>query len=116
MADISKITLPSGSTYDIKDTVAREMASGGVSFVLSVDAATTPYGVQWDDNGTTITGTLVASSSTKSKFYLVPNSYLFSRKFVIKLTERYQDELKIDYRGDDEKYWLYYITLKNKYL
>ena len=72
MADISKITLPSGSTYDIKDAVAREMASAGVSFVLSSDAATTPYGVQWDNNGTTITGTLAASSSTKNKIYLVP--------------------------------------------
>lgn len=28
MADISKITLPSGTTYDIKDGVAREMISG----------------------------------------------------------------------------------------
>ena len=28
MADISKITLPSGNTYEIKDAVAREMISG----------------------------------------------------------------------------------------
>lgn len=32
MADISKITLPSGVTYDIKDTVAREAAAGGVKY------------------------------------------------------------------------------------
>ena len=32
MADISKITLPSGHTYEIKDAVARQMISGGVSF------------------------------------------------------------------------------------
>lgn len=72
MAEISKITLPSGTTYDIKDAVARQMASAGVSFVLSTDAASTPKDVQWDDNGTTITGTLVASSSTTGIFYLVP--------------------------------------------
>ena len=32
MADISKIKLPSGNEYDIKDAVARQMISGGVSF------------------------------------------------------------------------------------
>lgn len=32
MADISKITLPSGVTYDIKDPIAREAAVGGVKY------------------------------------------------------------------------------------
>ena len=72
MADISKITLPSGTTYNIKDEVARQAAAAGVSFIICVDAETTPYGVQWDDDGTTITGTLVASASTTGAFYLVP--------------------------------------------
>ena len=72
MADISKITLPSGSTYNFKDEVARQMASAGVSFSLATDAGSTPKDVTWDDNGTTITGTLVASSSTVGVFYLVP--------------------------------------------
>lgn len=72
MPDISRITLPSGTTYDIKDEVARQMAAAGVSFTLSTDAASTPQGVTWDDHGTTITGTLVASSSTTGIFYLVP--------------------------------------------
>lgn len=31
MADISKITLPSGTTYNIKDTVARQSATGGIT-------------------------------------------------------------------------------------
>lgn len=35
MPDISKIKLPSGSTYDIKDAVARQMISGGVSFIVA---------------------------------------------------------------------------------
>ena len=33
MAEISKITLPSGTTYDIKDTTARQMASGVIHLV-----------------------------------------------------------------------------------
>ena len=71
MADISRITLPSGQTYDIKDAVARQAISGGIAFHIANDAASTPYGVTWDDHGTTITGTLVASASTTG-FYLVP--------------------------------------------
>ena len=72
MADISKITLPSGTTYDIKDAVARQMASAGVSFTISTDAGSTPKDVEWSNGGTTITGTLVASASTTGVFYLVP--------------------------------------------
>lgn len=72
MAEISKITLPSGTTYDIKDVVARQMASAGVSFVLSTDAASTPKDVEWDNQGVTIVGTLEPSDSTKGAFYLVP--------------------------------------------
>ena len=74
MADISKITLPSGTTYDIKDTVARQMASAGVSFTICTNASNTPKDVQWEKDGTVITGTLVASESTKSSFYLVPTT------------------------------------------
>lgn len=72
MPDISKITLPSGTTYDIKDAVARQMAGHGVSFTICTQASNTPYGVTWDDDGTTITGTLVASEDTEGTFYLVP--------------------------------------------
>lgn len=74
MADISKIILPSGSIYNIKDEVARQMASDGVSFTVCTDAASTPQGVTWDDHGTTITGTLVASTDTTGVFYLVPTT------------------------------------------
>jgi len=74
MADISKITLPSGTTYNLKDEVARQAASAGVSFVISTDAGSTPKDVQWTKNGTTITGTLVASASTVGAFYLVPTT------------------------------------------
>lgn len=77
MADISKITLPSGNTYDIKDAVARQMISGGVSFVVAWDGASTPVpadipaGVQVTYNGTTYTGTLSAEDAQAGAFYLV---------------------------------------------
>lgn len=74
MADISKITLPSGTTYNLKDEVARQAAAAGVSFVVSTDAGSTPKDVTWDKSGTTITGTLVASASTSGAFYLVPTT------------------------------------------
>lgn len=70
--NISTITLPSGTTYDICDVVAREAASHGMQLIKCTNAADTPYGVTWKDGGTTITGTLVASSTTSGKMYLVP--------------------------------------------
>lgn len=74
MPELSKITLPTGTTYDFKDTVAREMASNAVNFVLCTSAATTPKDVTYTSGSTTVTGTLVASAETKGKFYLVPAS------------------------------------------
>ena len=56
-----------GVTYEIKDNVARQ---GGIKFILSTDAATTPEGVTWGDPA--ITGTLTAAAADKSAFYLVP--------------------------------------------
>lgn len=46
MADISQITLPSGTTYNLKDTVARQQATGGITLrgvttTALVDEATT---------------------------------------------------------------------------
>lgn len=81
MAEISKITIPnprageSGQpaslTYDIKDATARTLIAQGIAFHFAQDADTTPFGVTWDDNGTLITGRLVASADTKG-FYFVP--------------------------------------------
>lgn len=74
---ISKITLPNGQTYEIKDQEARDLiagiAAGGLAFKVSQGANTTPYGITWTDNETVITGTLVASSDTKAYIYLVPH-------------------------------------------
>ena len=80
MAEISKITLPSGNTYDIKDATAREMISGGVSFVIAWDGssaptvANMPAGVVVKYNGTSYTGTLDADDAEAGAFYLVKSS------------------------------------------
>lgn len=71
MADLYQIQLPSGSVYDLRDS--RVDSLNNWSYVVSTDAATTPQGVQWDDEGTTITGTLAASADTMYKIYLVPS-------------------------------------------
>ena len=65
---ISKIEID-GVEYEIKDTVARQ---GGIKFILSTNAATTPLGVQWRSGDVVITGTLAAADADKTAFYLVP--------------------------------------------
>lgn len=80
MPDISKITLPSGNTYDIKDAVARSAIAGGVSFIVAWDGTSTPVvanipaGVTVTYNDTDYTGTLSTSSATPGAFYLVKSS------------------------------------------
>lgn len=80
MADISKVQLPSGNVYDIKDAVARQMIAGGVSYTVSWDGASTPVpanipaGVVVTYNGTDYTGTLAANDAEPGAFYLVKTS------------------------------------------
>lgn len=80
MPEISKIKLPSGNEYDIKDATARQMISGGVSFIIAWDGSTTPVvgdipaGVKVVYSGTTYTGTLSASAAVAGAFYLVKSS------------------------------------------
>ena len=95
MADISKIVLPSGSSYDIKDAAARDAIAKINSFDYAIckDADTTPAGVKWFQGDLQITGTLVASAATKSKIYLVPaknasgNSNVFAEYITVEATE-----------------------------
>lgn len=64
-----------GNDYGIYDYEARraiESIVGGLTFVRSTNAATTPQGVIWDNGGTAVTGTLIASANTADKIYLVP--------------------------------------------
>lgn len=75
MADISKITLPSGTTYDIKDTVARGMISAGVTFIIAYKdgtpvAGNIPKNVQVGG----VTGTLEPEDAVAGAFYLVKSS------------------------------------------
>ena len=80
MADISKIKMPSGNVYDIKDAVARQAIAGGVSFIIAWNGSSTPVvadipaGVVVTYNGTDYTGTLAADSSQAGAFYLVASS------------------------------------------
>lgn len=93
---ISKITLPSGNTYTLKDPVAwdgtitgslqqqidqlSQQISGGVSFIIAWDGASAPVvanipaGVKVKYNGTEYTGTMSADSAQPGAFYLVKSS------------------------------------------
>lgn len=78
---ISQITLPSGTTYYIKDSEARQwiedIVSAGIEFVMAwsgliaPDVTKIPAGVVVTYNDTEYTGTLAASASTQGKIYLV---------------------------------------------
>ena len=76
MAEISKITLPSGNTYDIKDSTAREMISGGVSFIVAWDGTGTPTAASIPKGVVAggVTGTLEAADAQAGAFYLVKSS------------------------------------------
>ena len=80
MADISKIQMPSGNVYDIKDAVARSLISGGVSFNIAWNGTGTPVvanipaGVVVTYEGTDYTGTLTAANATSGSFYLVKSN------------------------------------------
>jgi hypothetical protein len=80
MADISKIQMPSGNVYDIKDAVARSLISGGVSFNIAWNGSSTPVvanipeGVVVTYNDTDYTGTLTAANATSGSFYLVKSN------------------------------------------
>lgn len=93
---ISKITLPSGNTYTLKDPVAwdgtitgslqqqidqlSQQIAGGVSFIIAWDGTATPVvanipaGIKVKYNGTEYTGTMSADSAQPGAFYLVKSS------------------------------------------
>ena len=81
---ISKITLPSGNSYDIKDTWAREQITNGVGFTIAWDGTSTPditkipAGVVVTYNQTEYTGTLAAENAQISDalITLIPSMFL----------------------------------------
>lgn len=66
MADISQITLPSGTTYEIKDTVARQAASGGITLK---GVTTTALTDEATTNPITINGESYTAVSQDAVFY-----------------------------------------------
>lgn len=78
MAEISQITLPSGTTYDLKDATARASINGIFTIAWNGTAAPTvadvPAGVTIVYNSTTYTGTKTAAVGTLGKIYLVKSS------------------------------------------
>ena len=100
MADISKIKLPSGNEYDIKDAVAREMISGGISFIISWTAtdyasstaptaaklATIPAGAEVTyNNGAKSQNELAPILSSSSPTHLSVLMYPICRSWVIRM-------------------------------
>lgn len=87
MADVKQITLPSGTTYMLKDQKARDdiaaieqQIAGGVSFIIAWDGvseptvALIPKGIKVTYNSTEYTGTLETTDATAGGFYLVKDS------------------------------------------
>lgn len=76
MPNLTQIELPTGSVYDIMDQGARDLiaALNSWEYVMCTSAANTPEGVTWQSGSTTVTGTLVAASTTMYKIYLVPTT------------------------------------------
>lgn len=77
---ISKVTLPSSGTYEIKDREAREMIASIGNFIVAWNGTSAPVvanipdGVVVTYNGTTYTGTKTAASAEKKSFYLVKST------------------------------------------
>ena len=80
MADISKIKMPSGNVYDIKDATARQAIAGGMTKIIAWDGSSTPdvtkipYGVTVTYSSTDYTGTLAAADADVTGFYFVYSS------------------------------------------
>lgn len=81
MPDISKITLPSGTTYDIKDAVARELAAGGLQFrgvtttTTITDGSTTSTYVIGGETITAKNGDLVIIDNKEFVYSTVDNKW-----------------------------------------
>lgn len=73
MAEISQITLPSGTTYDIKDATARQSIAGGIIFrgvtttALTDNASTNPITIN-GESYTAVNGDLVIYQSGEFLF------------------------------------------------
>lgn len=109
MADISKITLPSGTTYNIKDEVAREAIAGGVSFIVAWDGASTPVpanipaGVVVTYQGTSYTGTLSAETTGEGDHAQAGAFYLVRSSTAVGVNDTYDEYVPVG--TDGSKTW-----------
>lgn len=71
MADIKQFQTQNGTVYNFRDS--RVDTLNQFDYGTCTSAEDTPYGVEWEKDGTTITGTLVASAQTMYRIYLVPS-------------------------------------------
>lgn len=71
MADIKQFQTQNGTVYNFRDS--RVDTLNQFDYGACTSAEDTPYGVEWEKDGTTITGTLVASAQTMYRIYLVPS-------------------------------------------
>lgn len=69
MSEISKITLPSGTTYDIKDAVARKITSGAIYLCGSTTTSIT------DGSATPTTVTIPSARTIRGVEYAANSSY-----------------------------------------
>ena len=71
MADVRQFRTQNGTLYNFRDS--RVDTLNQFDYGACTSAEDTPYGVEWEKDGTTITGTLVASVQTMYRIYLVPS-------------------------------------------
>lgn len=109
MSQISRITLPSGNTYDIKDSVARSLISSGVTFIVAWNGAEAPTatnipaGVVVTYNNVNTTGTLTAANAVSGAFYLVKSSTTPSNQTL----DIYDQYVVIKPNGSDNTTWFW---------
>lgn len=107
MVEISKIKMPSGNTYSIKDVVAREMIAGGLSLIVAwngtsaPDITKIPTGVTVTYNTTDYTGTLSAVNAQPGSFYLVKSS---TQKGILDVYDEYT-VIKPDIEDNTTWFW-----------
>ena len=111
MADISKIKLPSGQEYDIKDAVARQMISGGVSFIIAwngqgtPDPTKIPAGVLVDSGS--YTGALDPVNAQAGAFYLVYSETVSSSSHDDDVHDVYDEYVVIKPDSEDDTTWFW---------
>ena len=100
MADLAQITLPSGDTYNFKDTVARSGISSGGTFVIAWAGTSDPSSdtakaqipagvvVKYQSNPAR-TGTKVASADDLKKFFLVAAASQGDNQEVLDIYDEY---------------------------